>query len=92
MLTAKSSNGNLLQIRHLVLGGYSQWVIGLNVTYRANIMKIDGNCIIAPGTEHSHNRPELVEQKYHLHLTLEILLKKLTTDGTYFRIDVNQMA
>lgn len=42
---AVSENGRSVLIRHLVLDGSSQWVIGKNVTGRSNILHIDYNAL-----------------------------------------------
>ena len=46
LTSAKSDQGVLLQIRHLVIEGSSQWVIGRNVTRFCNIHHVDRNCLM----------------------------------------------
>lgn len=38
MINARTDNGNIVKIRHLVLQGLSQWVIGKNVTDHSDIL------------------------------------------------------
>lgn len=46
-------------------------------------MQLEGNLIIVPGKEHSLIRLKLVEKNYQLHFTLDLLINKRTTTGTY---------
>ena len=55
MFTATSDSGLNVFIRHLFLDGSSQWVIGKNVTQKANILQIGKNAlqfIVDDVTEH----------------------------------------
>lgn len=45
VLTAKSDSGRHVRIRHLVVEGSSQWVIGRNVTSKANLLHVGKNAI-----------------------------------------------
>lgn len=45
MISGHSDNGRCVEIRHLVLDGSSQWVIGKNVTKYANILHADQKVI-----------------------------------------------
>lgn len=45
VLTATSDSGNSINITHLVLEGSSQWVIGRNVTRKANIEHLERNAL-----------------------------------------------
>ena len=46
LISAKSDQGVPLQIRHLIIEGSSQWVIGRNVTRFCNIHHFDRNCLM----------------------------------------------
>lgn len=46
VLTAESDNRNPVRITHLLLDGSSQWVIGRNVTRKANIEHINRNALV----------------------------------------------
>lgn len=46
ILTATSNRGIKLNIRHIIIEGFSQWVIGENVTGKATIDHLDNNVII----------------------------------------------
>lgn len=46
VLTANTDNCNQVRIRHLVLDGSSQWVVGRNVTSKANIENIGRNALV----------------------------------------------
>lgn len=48
MLNAITDDGNTLRINHLVLDGASQWVIGRNVTSRANIENVGRRALVFP--------------------------------------------
>ncbi len=45
ILTVKSDNSNYINIRHIVIEGSSQWVVGRNVTRRSNLNHIEQNAI-----------------------------------------------
>lgn len=45
LIPAYTTNGNVLQIRHLVIDGSSQWVIRRNVTRKSNIIHRGGNLL-----------------------------------------------
>lgn len=47
-LSIRTNSGNLITIRHLVIEGSSQWVIGQNVTRRSNIIHIGKTVIEIP--------------------------------------------
>ena len=49
VLTATSDHGTPVRITHLVLEGSSQWVIGRNVTRKANIEHIGRNALVFYG-------------------------------------------
>lgn len=68
LLTARRKSGLAPAIRHLVLDGSSQWVVGRNVTSRANILQLDGSCIELPGPHRGRVRLLLHEDKFHLYL------------------------
>ena len=47
-LTARSHDGNSIEIRHLVIAGSSQWVFGRRVTKYCNILHIRENALQLP--------------------------------------------
>lgn len=50
MLAFKSLQGNLVDIRHLVIAGDSQWVVGSNGLSHCNNMHLDKHLAFADGT------------------------------------------
>lgn len=48
LLTATVKDGSSVSIRHLVLSGSSQWVIGRNVTSHGQIDRMDTNSLVLP--------------------------------------------
>jgi len=62
MLTAKTDEGNEIDIRHLVIEGSSQWIIGRNVTQLCNIVRIGKNMLELP-----NNSGSISLRNYDLH-------------------------
>ena len=52
MLQMLTDNNNVIEIRHLIIQGSSQWVIGRNLTSKTNIVHIDGDYILLPNGDH----------------------------------------
>jgi len=62
MLTAITGRGNEIEIRHLVIEGSSQWIIGRNVTQLCNIVRIGKNMLELP-----NNSGSISLKNYDLH-------------------------
>lgn len=54
-LTAMSDSGNPIRMRHLIVEGSSQWVIGRNVTKSCDILQIDTNVLKLPVVDSDMN-------------------------------------
>lgn len=63
-----SSHGTILSIRHLVLDGSSQWVVGRNLTSRKNILQFDANVMIVPGAHNISVNLPLFDHELHIYL------------------------
>lgn len=65
LLTALSDDCSPIHIRHLVLEGSSQWLIGRNITGKSNIMHIGTNAIVFAGPNHSTKSITMVDHDLH---------------------------
>lgn len=65
ILKAKTDQDSSVFIRHLIIDGSSQWVVGRNVTKYCNIVHIGGNKIVLPDTNDSIT---LTNVQYHSHI------------------------
>ena len=63
MITAQSDQGNDVNIRHLIIKGTSQWVIGRNVTKCCNIIHIGENILQLPCV--SNSNPDTISLHDH---------------------------
>ena len=45
MISARLNDGTMIHIRHIVIDGSSQWLIGRNVTTKCDVIHSIGNCL-----------------------------------------------
>lgn len=62
----------MLDIRHFVLDGSRQWIVGRNATSRANILLLDYQCLERPGSNGSHVRVPLYESNNHIYRPFDL--------------------
>lgn len=67
MLYAVSNDGVQVAIRHLVIEGSSQWIVGRNVTRNCDIVPTDGNYLLMNG----RSRIFLVDYDIHSYAPYE---------------------
>ena len=72
VLTARSDKGRPIRIRHLVIDGSSQWVIGRNVTRNCNINHIDGEFMEFKVSKDSFDAFTMIEEGDHSFLPAKI--------------------
>ncbi len=76
LLSGKSDQGTLVNIRHLVIEGSSQWVIGPNVTKMCDILHIGKNVLQLPAYENSAQATiTLVDHDMHSYVPVQVLKK-----------------
>ena len=68
ILSITSEEGTVSNIRHLIIDGSSQWLIGRNVTTKANIMHADGDCLSFPSSDGSFDTLSLTTHEMHSYL------------------------
>lgn len=66
VLPATAPDNSLLLIRHLVLDGSSQWVVGRNVTSRSNILHMDDSFLVTTGLDGAPLRLPPLDRNHHL--------------------------
>ena len=69
-LNIRSDDGDDISIRHLVLDGSSQWVIGRNVLRHCNIMQLHDYALIIPGHNNNTLRFPLTLHDHHDYLSI----------------------
>ena len=76
LLSVESDNGHTVAIRHLVISGTSQWVIGRNVTRSCDINHIGGNKLVLPDHDDSaqHDSLSMVDSDFHSYIPYERFL------------------
>lgn len=67
VLEARSDDGGKVYVRHLVIAGSSQWIIGRNVTKSCDIIRSDGNYILLP----NKSKVSLVDYDLHCYVPYE---------------------
>lgn len=67
-LCIKTDEGNVMSVRHLIIEGSSQWVIGRNVTMKCNIQHIGGNKLVL---RDSNDTEQLRDVGFHSYLPYE---------------------
>ena len=72
LIDVTSDQGNIVRIRHLVIEGSSQWVVGRNITKHCNIQRIAGNLLELPTKDESGIQMtiSLVDHDLHCYLPL----------------------
>ena len=70
VLFATTDNGNSISIRHLVVSGSSQWIVGRNLTRRCNIEYIGRNAIRLP-TIKPTDYIQMYEFYMHSHVNID---------------------
>jgi len=68
VITARSDQGGDVSIRHLVIQGSSQWIIGRNVTSSCNMVRIGRNVLELPGNS---GTVSLVNHDLHCYVPFE---------------------
>ena len=71
-LTAHTNNNHDVQIKHLIIEGSSQWVVGRNVTRRCNINHANGNTLQIPQI---NDYISLADNNFHSHIPLNTFTK-----------------
>lgn len=74
MLTAKTETGQIM-IRHLVIEGSSQWILGRNVTKKCNIVHIGGNFLELP----DQSRIPITNKDFHSYISGKLFFSKENT-------------
>lgn len=69
MLTARSDSGDPVSIRHLVIAGSSQWIIGRNVTRNCDILHLGTNVLRLPKNQGSIT---IIDKDFHSYLPYNI--------------------
>lgn len=69
-ITAMSDSANLIRIRHLIVDGSSQWVIGRNVTRESDILHYDGSRVLFPPVNGDRDSMLLIDDGLHSYLDL----------------------
>lgn len=83
VLSARTDHNNMIHIRHLVIEGSSQWIIGRNVTRFGNIIHIGTNRLELP------DFVSLVDNKFHsfvpykLFLPADIAISKMSVNRIF---------
>lgn len=72
VLCATSDQGSPVEIRHLVIEGSSQWIIGRNVTRHCDIEHIRSNSLLLPGSD-SHTI-SIEDRGFHSYLPYDIFV------------------
>ena len=74
-ISAKTDGEGVIQIRHLIIQGSSQWLIGRNVTKHCNIVHINGHYLQSPSScDYSSNTISLLEHDFHSYVPIEKFL------------------
>ena len=78
MFKARTHQGGFVQIRHLVIEGSSQWVVGRNVTNYCNILHIDENTLILPpdASGNSKGSITLVDHDMHTYIPHSVFISR----------------
>lgn len=63
-------NGEQVRIRHLLIEGSSQWVVGRNVTSKCDIQHINGNFLKLP----NGNKVSLIEKDMHSYISYQLFV------------------
>jgi len=81
-LTAQSEQGNPIHIKHLVIDGSSQWVIGRNVTKLCDIIHQTANVLKLPPDPDTNisDTLKLIDQDFHSYLPWDIFCSKSRKD------------
>lgn len=87
VLSATTNQGTIVNIRHLVIEGSSQWVVGRNVSRHCNIDHIYRNALILPASLESYI--SLVDHGFHSYIPFEAFGPtdtKLTDPAAFGRV------
>ena len=74
-----SDQHNLISIRHLIIDGSSQWLIGRNVTKHCNIVHINENKLVLPD---QNDYVTLQDVHYHTHIPYQSFITISKHDNT----------
>lgn len=68
VLSLTADCGSTVQVRHLVLDGSSQWVIGRNVTHQSDIVHVDGNLLSIPKPHNNRITVSMIDHDLHSYI------------------------
>lgn len=71
-ICVRTDSHKLVSIRHLVIAGSSNWIVGRNVTRACNIVHVGNNAIQLP---HSNDSITMIDSDYHSYIPMSALLR-----------------
>jgi len=81
LVSANTDSGNTIWIRHLIIEGSSQWVVGRNVTRYCNIIHIGENKLCLPPSEVGNDSISLVNEDLHCYIPSKAFFKSSSVSG-----------
>ena len=85
VLTCYTDSKRPICIRHLVIEGSSQWLIGRNVTSHCNQLRINDNRIQLPKFDHHQDYLSIVESDTHDYIALDRFVQQDSSSTTSAR-------